>query len=346
MDWALDHPQFGYYTSGRATPGRDEGDFTTAPQTSRLFGRCLARLVVSADEALGHPSPFTLVEGGAGEGRLARDVLDALAERAPGLYQRLLYHPEDVSAVWRERQTALLAPHGSRLAGQEPDGFEGLYLSNELVDAFPVHRLRRSRGQLRELYVALDGEGFVEKEGPPSRPELALQLEMDGIDLADGCEAEVNLRAGEWLSAAARRLTRGFVVTLDYGDTGSRLYGPHRPRGTCVGYRHHRLTDDLLADPGLQDLTAHVNFSALSRAGEEAGLVAAPLESQREFLFSFGLADEVEALEHAGLSDVDVLEARRALAPLLFPGPAGSDSFRVLLQGKGIPPSRLTRTTL
>jgi SAM-dependent MidA family methyltransferase len=336
MEWALYHPEHGYYASGRAAPGRDEGDFTTAPQTSALFGRCLANIVAAADRALGSPDPFWLVEGGAGEGRLARDVLDALSARAPELYARLAYAAEESGPAWGARQEENLAPHRARLREAPPETFEGLYLSNELVDAFPVHRLTRRGGELREVFVGTRGDGFEELLRPPSRPELADHLAADGIEVAEGQEVEVSLRAPEWLRGVARRLRRGYVVTVDYGDEAPRLYGPHRPRGTSAAYRSHALSEDLLAAPGEQDLTAHVNFSALRRVGTEEGLESSPLLTQRDFLFGAGLLEHVEALEAEGLAEQELLAARRAVAPLLFPDQMG-DAFRVLVQAREAP---------
>lgn len=336
MEWALYDPGHGYYASGRAAPGRDEGDFTTAPQTSVIFGRCLANVVAAADRGLGEPDPFWLVEGGAGEGRLARDLLDTLAARDPALYGRLAYTAEESGPIWRAWQEENLTPHRARIREGAPEAFEGLYLSNELVDAFPVHRLTRRGGELREVFVAVERDHFVEVLRPPSRPELMGYLEAEGIEVAEGCEVEVNLRALDWLRRVARRLSRGYVVTIDYGDEASRLYGPHRPRGTAAAYRRHALSDDLLAVPGEQDLTAHVNFSALRRAGAEAGLAAAPLLTQRAFLFGAGLLREVEALEGEDLPESELLAMRRAVAPLLFPDQMG-DAFRVLVQAKAAP---------
>ncbi|MBI5017656.1 MAG: SAM-dependent methyltransferase [Deltaproteobacteria bacterium] len=336
MEWALYHPEHGYYASGRAAPGRDEGDFTTAPQTSTLFGRCLARVVAAADRALGRPDPFVLVEGGAGEGRLARDLLCALAEREAALYERLRYAAEESGPSWRGLWEASLSDHRERVLAEVPAAFSGLYLSNELVDALPVHRLRRFEGELREVFVAADGGRLVEVLRPPSRPELAAYLDTERIEVAEGYEVEVNLRALEWLRGVARRLERGYVVTIDYGDEGHRLFGPQRPRGTSAAYRRHTLSEDLLADPGGQDLTAHVNFSALRRSGAELGLDAAPLQTQRDFLFAAGLLEEVEALEGEGLPEPELLAARRSVAPLLFPDQMG-DAFHVLVQAKGAP---------
>ena len=341
MDWALYHPEHGYYASGRASPGGDEGDFTTAPHISRLFGRCAARLVEAADLALGRPERFVLVEGGAGEGRLGRDVLDALCERAPELYGRLIYSPEESGPAWAGRREELLAPHAGRIAAAPPDAITGLYLSNELVDAFPVHRLARRGGELREVHVEVAGDTFAEVLLPLSRPELLDYLSAEGVEVAEGCEVEVNLRALAWVRAVAHRLERGFVVTIDYGDEGRRLHGPHRPRGTCLAYRRHRASDDLLSEPGLRDLTAHVSFSALARAGREVGLEAAPLLPQRDFLFALGFLSEVEALEGAGLSESELLAARRSLAPLIFPAGEMGEAFKVLVQAKGAPVSLL-----
>jgi SAM-dependent MidA family methyltransferase len=333
MEWALYHPQEGYYTSGRAAPGSDEGDFTTAPHISALFGRTLSRVLEAADRALGRPEPFVLVEGGAGRGKLARDLLDALRDRAPELYDRLVYAPDEVSPVWVERQEAFLAAHAAKIRRPSPERFRGVYLSNELLDAFPVHRVVRRDGQLREVHVAVEAGQLTEALLPLSRPEVATFLSREGIDVEEGCEVEVNLRALSWLRRVAERVERGYVITIDYGDEAAPLYGPHRPLGTCLAYRRHRAGEDLLLEPGLQDLTAHVNFTALRRAGGELGLESAALVSQREFLFGWGFLGEVEALETSGLSEADLMAARRALAPLFFPDMG--ETFHVLVQAKG-----------
>ena len=337
MEWVLYHPEQGYYAAGRANPGRDEGDFTTAPQISRLFGRCFARLLQAADEALGRPSPFHLVEGGAGEGRLGRDILDAVLECGSGLYERLVYVPEESGAVWEEPQERMLGSHGPRLSRSAPPDFEGVYVSNELLDAFPVHRLTRRGREILEIHVGAAEDGFAEVLLPPSRPELMEYLSAEGIEVCDGCEVEVSLGVLSWMAGVAARLRRGYVVTVDYGDESGRLYGPQRPRGTCVAYRKHRLSRDLLSEPGRRDLTAHVNFSALLRAGRGAGLEAGPLLKQRDFLFALGLLAEVEAMEDHGLSEVELIQARRALAPLIFPGDGMGEAFKVLVQAKNAP---------
>jgi SAM-dependent MidA family methyltransferase len=337
MDWALYHPVHGYYTSGRVRVGHDEGDFTTAPHLSRIFARCLTRLIEAADRALGSPRSFVLAEGGPGEGRLARDLLDALQQRAPDLYRRLSYAPDEISLELRRRQQNLLSGHGAKvLPGLPDDPFLGVYLSNEFLDAFPVHRLRRRGGKIFEIHVAVTARGLAEVLLPPSRPDLLEYLEREALDIHEGCEVEINLRVAAWVRATSRRLRRGYIVTLDYGDETARLYGPQRPRGTCVAYRGHRVVDDSLSAPGCQDLTAHVDFSALQRAGSRHGLVAAPLLCQRDFLFALGLAEEVADLERMGLSEPELIQARQAVAPLIMPGDGMGESFKALVQAKRV----------
>ncbi len=342
MAAALYDPQHGYYTSGTARPGSDAGDFTTAPHISPLFARCLTRLVAAADAALGHPEHLVLVEGGPGEGLLARDLLDALRTRLPDLYARLAYHLDERSPALRRRQQRLLAGH-ARVTSWEPPaaGYQGLYLCNELLDAFPVRRLVFQGGALQEVHVALEGERFVEVLVPARSAQLSAQLRAAGLRPPDGCAFEWSPHLGAWLDAVTERLGRGYLVAIDYGDEAPRLYGPHRPDGTCLAYRAHRASDELLHDPGGADITAHVNFSALRSDAEARGLRAAPLLTQRDFLFALGLAEEVAGAAAPGPPSAAQIEERRALGPLLFGAPQMGDAFKVLVLGRGADPGRL-----
>lgn len=337
MGWALYHPEHGYYSSGKVRVGEDRGDFTTAPHLTGLFARCLCRLVTAADVALGHPTPFVLAEGGPGEGRLARDMLDCLRDGHPSLYRRLLYAPDEASPALRRRQEELWAPHRGRLVRWPPAApVEGLYFSNELLDAFPVHRLVSRGGRLWEVHVAWDGTRLVEMLLPPSRPELA-RWTRGGADLPEGCEAEVNPGVGPWIRAVSAALARGYVVTIDYGDEAARLYGPQRPRGTLLAYRAHRTSEHVLADPGEQDLTSHVDFTAVIEAGAREGLRSSRLLALRDFLVATGILEELASLETSGRSERETLEARRAAAPLLLPGQGMGDSFKALVQARDAP---------
>ncbi len=335
MAWALYHPDHGYYASGRVRVGHDLGDFTTAPHLTKMFARCLARLVRKADAALGEPDPFVLAEGGPGEGRLACDLLDYLRDTAPAVYRRLRYAPEEVSPALRARQTAMWEPHKDRLFPWPPPApVVGLYFSNELLDAFPVHRVLRTGGQLWEVHVDWDGDRFHEILLPPSSSALAAHLEMEGIDVGERCEVEVNLGVQRWLEKVTAALGRGYVVTIDYGNEARDLYGPHHPKGTSLAYRGHRTSNDLLADPGEQDLTSHVDFTALQHMGERYGLSAAPLQPLRSFLLNHGILQDLESLEDGTRSQIEAFEARHAVAPLLLPGSTMGDGFQVLVQAQ------------
>lgn len=340
MEWALYHPQHGYYSSGRVRVGDDSGDFTTSPHVSEVFAGCLARFAASVDGALGTPGTFILIEGGPGEGRLARDLLDRLASREPDLYRRTRYHLDEISPALRQRQRDVLAPHGERVRWglpQEPG--EGLYLSNELLDALPVHRLLRRGDEVLEIWVGIEGSELREILIPPKD----LGVARDGLELlaGEGYQVEVRPGVGPWLSSASGFLRRGVVLSIDYGDEAKRLFGPRRPDGTCVGYRDHRQTAELLAAPGEQDLTAQVDFTAVRRAGEALGLRSAPLLKQREFLFATGLLQELEEAQLSDHTEVDKYELRQAVAPLLMPGSGMGEVFKVLVQTKGLDPGAL-----
>lgn len=334
MKWALYHPEFGYYSGGKVRLGDDRGDYTTSPHLTPVFARCLRRLVSRVDAALGCPPTLWVVEGGPGEGRLASDLLNCLRADDPDVYRRVAYALDELSPALRRRQLELLAEHRDLVSPLPPsEPLEGLYFSNELLDAFPVHRVRKEGGGWKEVYVTVAGDTLVEEPGPLSDSRILQVLEACGVELEDGCVAEVSLEAVRWMEVAARRLRRGYVVTIDYGDEAERLYAPGRG-DTCLAYFGHRPTPELLARPGEQDLTAHVNFTALRREGERHGLASGPLLDQREFLFALGLAEEVERLEGGFDSEVDRLAARQALAPLLM---GMGEAFKVLVQSRGVP---------
>lgn len=341
MAMALYAPGLGYYTA----PGRrigKEGDYFTSPNVSPLFGAALARQLTQMWELLGRPVGFAIVEFGAGTGLLAGDILKALREESPELFAGLRYLIVEVSrplaAVQRRRLGTLSLPRGkvqwfsdvARLI-REPAGLVGCVLSNEFVDALPVHRVRMGRSHLREIYVTLKDGRFVEVEGPISAGGLADYFAALSVELVQGQEAEVNLAALQWLEQVGLMLDRGFVVTIDYGYEAPELYGPRHLKGTLVGYREHRLCNNPYMALGRQDLTAHVDFTALMKHGERAGLATTGITSQMRFLLSLGVLSETD-------EQPDSLEARKerlAARHLIMPGGLG-EVFRVLIQHKGV----------
>jgi SAM-dependent MidA family methyltransferase len=203
-----------------------------------------------------------------------------------------------------------------------------------LLDALPVHRLLRRGDEVLEIWVVAKGEELQETLRPPMDPDVA----RAGRKLlqGEGFQVEVRPGIGPWLTSASGCLQRGVVLSIDYGAEASRLFGPRRPDGTCVGYRDHRQTADLLAAPGEQDLTAQVDFTEVRRVGESLGLHSAPLLKQREFLFATGLLQELEEVEQSDRTEVEKFELRQAVAPLLMPGAGMGDAFKVLVQTKGV----------
>jgi SAM-dependent MidA family methyltransferase len=332
MGWALYHPSFGYYSSGKVRIGSDEGDFTTSPHVSSLFAITLGRFVISADEALGSPEVLHLVEGGPGEGRLASDLLDFLEKRSPELYRRVRYFPEETSPELSMRQAKALYRHQTQLAPKAPESYEGVYFSNELLDAFPVRRFILESGAAMELFVE-EREGHLafksrlaESSSIPGRIPRPLAGESWGVEV---CE-----EIPRWLSRTASKIKRGYLLTLDYGDKVSGLYGPHRPEGTVRGFRGHAHLEDLLSEPGSADLTASVDFSALIEEGEKLGLDSSPLMLQRDFLFSFGLLEEAQRIEEEESDELELIKTRNAIGQLIMPGTGMGESFRALVQSK------------
>lgn len=353
MELALYHPQFGYYMrapeGGAARLGEDRigesqigwhGDFYTSSDVHPILGRAIARQIRQVDERLGRPDPFTLVEMGPGKGLLARDILADCEAESPSFSRRLRYLLIERSPAMRARQQATLAPWLDRpgavawvegLEALGDRGVVGALLSNELVDAFPVHRVVVQDGALREIYVDERDGRFVERVGPPSTPAL-LEFWRRVADTEggrpDGFRTEINLAALDWIQEVGRVLDGGIVLTIDYGQTAQDLYGPERRRGTLLCYYSQTVNEDPYSRVGLQDITAHVDFSSLAAAGEAAGLAVAGFTNQMSFLMGLGVEQMLEALDPES-------PAFRSAVHLLRPDGMGR-TFKVLIQQRGL----------
>ncbi|MHB9098002.1 MAG: class I SAM-dependent methyltransferase [Syntrophales bacterium] len=347
MEWCLYHPDYGYYHSEGTKTGK-RGDYYTAPCVHPLFGRMVARQLMQMSELMG-AERFTVVEMGAGRGFLCRDILDWAGRSAPAFYRRLDYRLLDASRrrVEEQKETLALYAREGKVSwgevGELEKGeqmIEGCFLSNELVDAFPVHRVIVQDGILREIYVGEHNGRFVEVPGDLSSPEIGEYFTADAVVLKEGQQAEVNLRARRWIRSVGRRLRRGFVLTIDYGCLAGELYAPWRRSGTIRGYFRHELSEDPYERVGEQDLTAHVNFSALISAGVSAGLSFTGLVPQYRFLIGLGLLDEM-AEAAKGMSEIDALKMRLSLKHLIEPGVGMGEIFKVLIQHKGVGKAQL-----
>jgi SAM-dependent MidA family methyltransferase len=342
MEAALYEPGLGYYTSAGRKVGA-EGDFYTSMNVHSAFGRMIAKEICRFWELLEQPASFTVAEAGAGGGQLALDILDAIAELNQPLYQGLTYRLVEKEPSLQQAQAAFLERHTARLAWSSPEAlaggelhFTGCIISNELFDAMPVHIVELTAEGLKELYVGSDGERLIERLGPLSTPELVRYLERFQVRLMPGQRAEINLCAESWIAAAAATLERGFVLTVDYGYQTEELYAPHRKDGTLLCYHKHTTCENAYTLVGEQDITTHINFSQLMAAGEAAGLTTAWYGEQYRFLLGTGIMEELVRLEAAATREQDKINLRLALKKLMLPEGGMGDTFKVLIQAKGV----------
>ncbi len=329
IELALYHPD-GYYPKGSRIGAR--GDYFTSPVLHPAFGALIAVQLEVMWDTLGRPSPFWIVEPGAGEGQLAADILSFANAHMDEFARALRYIETD-----RSPRTASpdLAPNASRLqaSGIPLRGIVGCILSNELFDAFPVHRFRIADGQVEEMYVSVGtGGDFREEFGPPSTDRIAKRLSTLPRKLPDGFRGEVNLGIGDWLNDAASSLDRGYVLTIDYGYEADELYSDARAHGTFQTYYKHVDGSSPYQRIGRQDMTAHVDFSALIAEGLSAGLRPVFLTTQAEFLASLGFNPMLASMRTRDIECPTRTANMRAMSELIKPD--GLGKFRVLVQEK------------
>lgn len=345
---ALYHPELGYYARAARRSGR-AGDFFTSVDLGPLFGALLASQFAEMwrlTRAAADRARFDLVEAAAGDGRLARDVLDAAATDDPDFYAAVDLHLVERSRAARAAQAAALGPHAGKLASSGPGlppAVRGAVFANELLDALPPHLLQMTAGGLREVYVDVDSRtgGFVERLGPLSDARVRAHVDERGIRLAEGWRAEVAPAAADWVRQAVAALDRGFLLLIDYGHEARELYSATHAAGTLAACRRHRAADAAggasppwLAAPGEYDLTAHVDLTLVRDTAERGGARTLGVLDQTYFLLGLG-AVERAARESAGGGAAAALRRRLALKSLLVPGGLGS-THKVLIFGKDV----------
>ena len=331
MNLALYDPEDGYYTSAAQRSGK-QGDFYTSVDVSPLFGELIAEQLAEMWEVLrsGGADRFDLVEAGAGNGRLARDILDAAAARHPEFYRCIRTTLVERSRAARDAQRETLGAHVDRLlasADELPHDVCGAIVANELLDALPVHVVEMTMDGLREVVIAQRGGELVEAHGAIS--DRALIADLPPLEPAQ--RVEVSVAMTRWVQAAGSALARGFLVLFDYAYEPSPRFFRTHPQGTLMAYRGHSARSaSWLADPGDSDLTAHVNLAALRRAADRAGLRTLGIVDQTYFLVALGLAERVD-------TDGDPRATRQRLAArtLIMPGGLG-DTMKAMVFAKGV----------
>ncbi|MBD2144127.1 class I SAM-dependent methyltransferase [Sphaerospermopsis sp. FACHB-1194] len=381
MDMVLYHPDQGYYSSNAVNIGFQGGDFFTSSSLCDDFGELLAVQFYQMWENLDRPKSFDLVEMGAGIGVLASQILNYLKINYSDFFDVIEYIIIEKSPSLRQEQQQKLQEFSVRWLNLEeitPNSIIGCFFSNELIDAFPVHQFTIAEGKLQEIYVTtsqdltpqppslqekgdnnnfphLVGEElgkksnieFIEVVGEASTPQLAEYLQLVGIDISqnayeEGYRSEINLAALDWLSIVADCLQRGYVLTIDYGYPASRYYHPRRSQGTLQCYYQHRHHNNPYINIGKQDITAHVDFTALEKWGKRCGLNQVGWTQQGLFLMALGLGERIAALSYQQQSISQLLKRREALHQLI--SPEGLGNFGVLVQSKGLTETETRRS--
>lgn len=342
MDAALYEPGLGYYTTrGDAAHGKPDAtaDFQTSPQVHRIFGLLIARQLELVWHALDRPNPFVIVELGAGTGELARQIVEAFVESRPDL--PLAYHAADLRprSAWSAKSGSIR--RWDNLAQMSDSGLLAhCVISNEFFDAVPIHRVTWLNGQLQEIFVDWAHHAFVERYGPPSDPRLVDCVARFGSPPSEGWVGEICLRLPSIVEQIARLVERGVVLTIDYGIEAENP-GQFSPSGgTIVAYHRHQWNDDILARVGEQDLTSHVDFSALIRLGKSHGLIPAGFTTQREFLLALDFANVAQRLTAREPTEASRWHAHFSISELLRMD--GLGRLKVLAQQKQVPSFRLS----
>lgn len=337
MELALYHPEHGYYAAAAQRSGR-AGDFYTSVDVGPLFGGLLAAQFAEMWDVLRArgADAFDLVEAGAGNGRLARDVLDAAAREHPDFYRHLRVTLVERAGRARDAQAEVLAPHAERIAGCRadlPSEVTGAIYANELLDALPVRIVTRAGGALREVAVSERGGALVEAEVPIADAAVLEALDASGEHVAEGTRVVVGLAASDWVARAGAALGAGFLVLFDYGREAA-TEPDGRPDGTLTAYRgHHAFHDAWLEHPGEQDLTSHVDLTAVRRAAAAAGLTTLGIVDQTYFLLGLGLAARLETGH-----DRRAIRQRLSAKTLMMPGGLGSTmKAMVFARNAGMP---------
>jgi SAM-dependent MidA family methyltransferase len=339
-DWmhaALYDEQDGYYL--RAGPARQgkAGDYRTGPETSPLFGATFASYFARLFTDLKWPPRFTIFEAGAGSGHFAYGILENLRRDFPEVFAVTNYVIDEISAVARKRAAERLSEFAGqvtfcRLAEIETASEAGIVFTNELIDAFPVHRIVRRGAVLRELYVTVDDQRFVWIDGELDGA-VADYCRGIGLALREGQTAEINLEAERFIAQSARAFDRGYLITVDYGaERDELLSSPDRFAGTLRAFRRHQMMNDPLADPGAQDLTTTIDWTQVTEAGRRAGLRTLRLDRLDRFLLNEG-ASLLGRIATSSANTAESMSLLTSARELMLPTGLAA-SFQICVQEK------------
>ena len=345
MNLVLYHSDYGYYSSGIVDIGK-KGDFFTSVALGKDFGELLAIQLQEMWLKLDCPELFTVVEMGAGNGDLARDILNYWENNHPELINHLQYVIVEKSLSLQQLQQAKLEDFEQRINIKwQPweyildNSLIGCCFSNELIDAFPVHRIAVNGNKLQEIYLTIEPNGIKEIQDEVSTEDIYRYFDLVGIDFSNieypqNYQTEVNLAALNWLETVSKKMNKGYILTIDYGYPAVKYYHPQRSQGTLQCYYQHRHHNNPYVNLGQQDITAHVDFTALENKGKNCNLETIGFTKQGMFLMALGLGDRLNELSNGKYNIMEVLQRRDALHQLI--NPLGLGGFGVLIQGKNL----------
>lgn len=317
MQLALYHPEFGYYCRPEFRLGR-AGDFTTAPETSPLFGECLANFAM---QFFSENECQTILELGAGSGRLAYDLLN----RLKNLDIQANYYIYEISPSLRQQQQALLSEYPVVWLDHLPIDFEGLIIANEVLDALPVNLIQIEGGVTKEKYVRLNGSNF---------DWTLVETQPIAFDVHDGYQTETHPHTAEFMKNLSSCLRKGIILLLDYGYGESEYYHPQRSRGTLTCFHQHQKHDNPLIHVGNQDITAHVNFSLVAETSVQNECDILGFTTQSAFLLECGLIELALQRSHQ-LSSRAEFELNQSIKKLTMPTEMG-EVIKAMAIGKSI----------
>ena len=335
MEMALYEPGLGYYSAGLQKFG-EGGDFVTAPLMGDVFARCLARQIAQLGDELGE---FEVIEAGAGSGILAADLLTALEDDKPPCRYRILERSAHLRQVQKETLVKAVPQWMDRISwlDEPPDtGWQGVFLANEVLDALVVERFCIEDQGIRRLQVIRDGDGFKWQKGPcPERVEQKILKLLAGLEhrTDPGYRSEINIDLPAWLQAVTGSMQKGVALFIDYGYTRRDYYMPQRNDGTLICHYQHRAHNDPFKWPGLVDISASVDFTALAEAADGCGLEVSGYTTQAMFLLACGL-DQILAGSEP-LSEQNRLKMNNQVRRLTLPGEMG-ERFQVMALSRGL----------
>jgi len=337
MDMALYYPELGYYTSPKVKIG-GYGDFYTASELDRAFGELLAKQFKQIYNEKVKERPFQIVEIGAGKGYLAYDILNYLINSNPEVFKNTRYIIIEKSPYHIDIQKEILKDFENvewiqDIIDFEDESINGVIFSNELFDSFPVHLIRKINGKIYEVFITVDDEDNVKEVLKDANEDIMRYIDELNIKIFEGMQTEINLDAKDYIQKIGKKLNKGYVITIDYGYPSAELYKPYRMRGTLLCYHKHKYSENFYENVGLQDITSHVNFSALKYYGRLAGLEFLGFTDQAHFLTNLGLLDILNELQQR--DDYESYERINRLKSLVLPKGMG-EKFKVLVQYKNV----------